>query len=83
MGAGYVSGLVGQFQREIVIQPELQCDRAFARMMRGDIQTDSEVSQKLLAAKHFPPMPAASVDTGFAPSSRPTDWLASYPQLVN
>ena len=77
VGAGYVSGLVERFQREIV----MQCGRAFVRMMRGDILTDSEVSQKLLAAKHFPPMPTASVDTGFAP--RPTDWLAFYPQLVN
>ena len=52
-------GLVERFQREIV----MQCGRSFVRMMRGDVQTDSEVAQKLLAAKHFPPMPAASVDT--------------------
>ena len=38
VGAGYVSGLVERFQREIV----MQCGRAFVRMMRGDRQTDRQ-----------------------------------------
>ena len=77
VGAGYVSGLIERFQREMVEQ----CGGVFVRMMRGDVQTDSEVAQKLLVAKHVPPMPPVSVDTGFAPV--PDAWLAYYPQLVN
>ena len=64
VGAGYVSGVIESFQKELVQQLGV----VFVRKMQpGSVQTNQQIAAAILNAKHAPELPSVSVDTGYAP----------------
>ena len=70
VGAGYIAGVIAKFQQEMA----KRCGVAFVRVLQGSVRTDAEVAAAILAAKHCPPIPEVTVESGFAPA--PDPWLA-------
>ena len=64
VGAGYVSGVIERFQKELVLQLGISFVR---KMQRGSVQTDQQVAATILNAKHAPELPTVTVDTGGLP----------------
>ena len=75
VGAGYVSGVIEKFQRELV----LQLGVIFVRKMQGSVRTDSDVAGSILKAKHEPQLQQVSVETGYAPL--PESWTNSMREI--
>ena len=61
--AGSVNAVVAAFQGAMI----KLCGVGFARIMSGSLQTDAEVAQRLLKAKHAPAAPEVKAQMGWAP----------------